>query len=460
MTLRSVLIANRGEIAVRIIRAAKALGLRTVLAHSIADKESLAAQLADETVEIGPPAAKKSYLNIEAVVNAAKASKVDAVHPGYGFLAENAEFADAVAAAGIVFVGPSAEAIRLLGDKVMARQVAALAGVPTVPGSDGRVTNLDEAIAIAARIGFPVMIKAAAGGGGRGIRIVGDAEEFARQFPQASSEAAAAFGDGGLYIEKVIERARHVEVQILGDGDNVVHCYERECSLQRRRQKVWEEAPAVGLPDDVRQRLCASAVALGRAVGYSGAGTVEYLYDDATNEFYFIEVNTRIQVEHPVTEMITGIDLVQEMLKIAGGAKLSVTQDDVRIQGHAIECRINAEDPHKGFMPAPGTIERLAVPDGEGIRFDTLLFEGYAVPPFYDSLLGKLIVRGETRADCLARLREALDGLVITGIPTTIPLHAALARDASVADGRTHTRFLEPWLESDFAQLARAREDA
>jgi acetyl-CoA carboxylase biotin carboxylase subunit len=460
MTLRSVLIANRGEIAVRIIRAAKALGLRTVLAHSIADKESLAAQLADETVEIGPPAAKKSYLNIEAVVNAAKSSNVDAVHPGYGFLAENAEFAEAVTTAGIVFVGPSADAIRLLGDKVMARQVAALAGVPTVPGSDGRVTDLDAAIVIANQIGFPVMIKAAAGGGGRGIRIVGDADEFARQFPQASSEAAAAFGDGGLYIEKVIERARHVEVQILGDGTDVVHCYERECSLQRRRQKVWEEAPAVGLPDDVRQRLCASAVALGRAVGYSGAGTVEYLYDDATSAFYFIEVNTRIQVEHPVTEMITGIDLVQEMLKIAGGARLSVTQDDIRIEGHAIECRINAEDPHKGFMPAPGTIEQLAVPDGEGIRFDTLLFEGYAVPPFYDSLLGKLIVRGETRADCLARLREALDRLVITGIPTTIPLHAALARDASVADGRTHTRFLEPWLESDFAQLARAREDA
>ncbi|XUM19898.1 acetyl-CoA carboxylase biotin carboxylase subunit [Bradyrhizobium oligotrophicum S58] len=460
MTLRSVLIANRGEIAVRIIRAAKALGLRTVLAHSVADAGSLAAQLADATVEIGPPAAKKSYLNIEAVVNAAKASRVDAVHPGYGFLAENAEFAEAVTAAGIVFVGPSAEAIRLLGDKVMARQVAALAGVPTVPGSDGRVTDLDAAITIASRIGFPVMIKAAAGGGGRGIRIVGDAGEFARQFPQASSEAAAAFGDGGLYIEKVIERARHVEVQILGDGENIVHCFERECSLQRRRQKVWEEAPAVGLPDDVRERLCASAVALGRAVGYSGAGTVEYLYDDASREFYFIEVNTRIQVEHPVTEMITGIDLVQEMLKIAGGAKLSVGQDDIRIQGHAIECRINAEDPYKSFMPAPGTIERLAVPDGEGIRFDTLLFEGYAVPPFYDSLLGKLIVRGETRADCLARLRGALDALVITGIPTTIPLHAALARDASVADGRTHTRFLEPWLETDFAQLARAREDA
>ncbi|BAM91384.1 acetyl CoA carboxylase, biotin carboxylase subunit [Bradyrhizobium oligotrophicum S58] len=460
MTLRSVLIANRGEIAVRIIRAAKALGLRTVLAHSTADAGSLAAQLADETVEIGPPAAKKSYLNIDAVVNAAKSAKVDAVHPGYGFLAENAEFADAVTAAGIVFVGPSADAIRLLGDKVMARQVAALAGVPTVPGSDGRVTDLDEAIAIAARIGFPVMIKAAAGGGGRGIRIVGDADEFARQFPQASSEAAAAFGDGGLYIEKVIERARHVEVQILGDGTDVVHCYERECSLQRRRQKVWEEAPAIGLPDDVRQRLCASAVALGRAVGYSGAGTVEYLYDDATSEFYFIEVNTRIQVEHPVTEMITGLDLVQEMLKIAGGATLSVTQDDIRIQGHAIECRINAEDPYKGFMPAPGRITQLVVPDGEGIRFDTLLFEGYDVPPFYDSLLGKLIVRGHDRADCLARLRAALDGLAITGIPTTIPLHAALARDPSVTDGCTHTRFLEPWLETDFAQLARAREDA
>ncbi|MGC2775728.1 MAG: acetyl-CoA carboxylase biotin carboxylase subunit [Bradyrhizobium sp.] len=460
MTLRSVLIANRGEIAVRIIRAAKALGLRTVLAHSVADKDSLAAQLADETIDIGPPAAKKSYLNIESVVNAAKAAKVDAVHPGYGFLAENAEFADAVIAAGIIFVGPSAEAIRLLGDKVMARQVAALAGVPTVPGSDGRVTDLDEAIAIATRIGFPVMVKAAAGGGGRGIRIVGDADEFARQFPQASSEAAAAFGDGGLYIEKVIERARHIEVQILGDGKDVVHCFERECSLQRRRQKVWEEAPAVGLPDDVRQRLCASAVALGRAVGYSGAGTVEYLYDDATREFYFIEVNTRIQVEHPVTEMITGLDLVQEMLRIAGGARLSVSQDDIRVHGHAIECRINAEDPHKGFMPAPGTIETLVVPDGEGIRFDTLLFEGYAVPPFYDSLLGKLIVRGADRADCLARLRTALDGLVITGIPTTTPLHAALARDASVRDGRIHTRFLEPWLETDFAQLARTRENA
>jgi acetyl-CoA carboxylase biotin carboxylase subunit len=358
------------------------------------------------------------------------------------------------------FVGPSGDAIRLLGDKVMARTVAVKAGVPTVPGSDGRVADLAEAVTIASDIGFPVMVKAAAGGGGRGIRIAHDAEEFARLFPQASAEAAAAFGDGGLYLEKVIERARHIEVQILGDGENFLHCFERECSLQRRRQKVWEEAPAIGLPDDVRSRLCESAVALARQVGYSGAGTVEYLYDDATQGFYFIEVNTRIQVEHPVTEMVSGIDLMQAMLRIAGGEKLSLRQGDIRIHGHAIECRINAEDPYKNFMPWPGRIEQLRVPEGEGIRFDTMLFEGYQVPPFYDSLLGKLIVHGADRADCLARLQSALQALVITGIPTTIPLHAALASDQSVADGRIHTRFLEPWLETDFAALKRAREDA
>ncbi|KQT28419.1 MULTISPECIES: acetyl-CoA carboxylase biotin carboxylase subunit [unclassified Bradyrhizobium] len=460
MKIRSVLVANRGEIAVRIIRAAKALGLRTVQVYSQADAQSLAVQLADEAIEIGPPAAMKSYLNIEAVLAAAKAAGVDAVHPGYGFLAENADFADAVTAAGMTFVGPSGQAIRLLGDKVMARQVAEKAGVPTVPGSEGRVTDLSEAAVIASRIGFPVMLKAAAGGGGRGIRIVDGVEAFERQFPQASAEAAAAFGDGGLYIEKVIERARHIEVQILGDGENFVHCFERECSLQRRRQKVWEEAPAVGLPQDVRARLCESAVALARAVGYSGAGTVEYLYDDATQQFYFIEVNTRIQVEHPVTEMITGLDLVQEMLRISGGQKLSVRQEDIRIKGHAIECRINAEDPSKNFMPWPGTVETLSVPNGCGIRFDTLLFPGYAVPPFYDSLLGKLIVHDDGRASCLDKLRNALDRLVITGIPTTIPLHSALAADPQVRAGRTHTRFLEHWLETDFAALTCAKEEA
>jgi acetyl-CoA carboxylase biotin carboxylase subunit len=449
--IRSVLIANRGEIAVRIIHAAKALGIRTVQVHSGADADMLAVKLADEAVNIGPPAAKKSYLNIEAVVAAAKTAGVDAIHPGYGFLSENADFAEAVAAAGIVFVGPDAAAIRLLGDKVAAREVAATAGVPTVPGSGGRVGDLAAATAVVEHIGFPVMIKAAAGGGGRGIRIVDNMDEFARQFPQASAEAAAAFGDGGLYVEKVIERARHVEVQILGDGENFVHCFERECSLQRRRQKVWEEAPAVGLSPEVRGRLCDSAVALARAVHYRGAGTVEYLYDDVTHQFYFIEVNTRIQVEHPVTEMTTGLDLVQEMLRIAGGEKLSVRQEDIASGGHAVECRINAEDPYRNFMPHPGLVSALEAPQGEGVRFDTMLYPGYTVPPFYDSLLGKLIVHGRDRADCLAKLRVALDGLRIEGIPTTVPLHAALAVDPDVAAGRFHTRFLEGWLESRFA---------
>jgi acetyl-CoA carboxylase biotin carboxylase subunit len=460
VNIRSVLIANRGEIAVRIIGAAKALGLRTVQAYSQADANSLAVRLADEVVEIGPPAAKKSYLNAEAILAAAAATKVDAIHPGYGFLSENADFADAVVGAGLIFVGPAGAAIRLLGDKVAARQVAAKAGVPTVPGSNGRVADLAEGRALAADIGFPLMIKAAAGGGGRGIRIVQTMAEFEQQFPQASAEAAAAFGDGGLYVEKVIEKARHVEVQILGDGVNFVHCFERECSLQRRRQKVWEEAPAAMLPKAVKERLCASAVALARSVGYSGAGTVEYLYDEATQDFYFIEVNTRIQVEHPVTEMITGLDLVQEMLRIAGGQSLSIKQSDIVATGHAIECRINAEDPYRNFMPWPGVVEKLEAPAGEGLRFDTLLFDGYAVPPFYDSLLGKLIVHGETRDDCLIRLRAALRSLKIVGIPTTIPLHAALCADADVAAGRFHTRFLEHWLETKFVAPVGGKEVA
>ena len=451
MTIRSVLVANRGEIAVRVIRAAKALGMRTVQVHSAADADMLAVKLADEAVNIGPPAPKKSYLNIEAVISAAKATGVDAVHPGYGFLSENGDFADAVVNAGLVFIGPSGDAIRLLGDKVAARKVAAKAGVPTVPGSDGRLDDLDAAKAVVEKTGFPVMIKASAGGGGRGIRIVNSIAELENQFPQASAEAAAAFGDGGLYMEKVITKARHVEVQILGDGENFVHCFERECSLQRRRQKVWEEAPSFLLPADVREKLCASAVALAREVKYRGAGTVEYLYDEDAQEFYFIEVNTRIQVEHPVTEMITGIDLVQEMIKVCGGASLSVKQEDIKVHGHAIECRINAEDPAKGFMPAPGLVTTLKVPEGEGIRFDTMLYEGYTVPPFYDSLLGKLIVWAETRDACLARLKTALEGLVVEGVPTTIPLHLALATDDHVRRGDFHTRFLEPWLESDFA---------
>ncbi|SCM76475.1 acetyl-CoA carboxylase, biotin carboxylase subunit [uncultured Pleomorphomonas sp.] len=454
MTIRSVLVANRGEIAVRIIRAAKLLGIRTVQAHSAADRDMLAVRLADEAVEIGPPAAARSYLNIAAVVDAALKTGVDAVHPGYGFLAENAAFARAVEAAGLVFVGPTPEAIELLGDKVEARKVAASAGVPTVPGSDGRIDDIGAAETVIARTGFPVMIKAAAGGGGRGIRVVGDLEEFRRLFPQASSEAKAAFGDGGLYVEKLVERARHIEVQILGDGSDVVHCYERECSLQRRRQKVWEEAPSFVLPADVRERLCASAVALAKAVSYRGAGTVEFLYDEETGAYYFLEVNTRIQVEHPVTEMITGIDLVAEMFRIAGGKSLSIRQSDIILTGHAVECRINAEDPYRNFMPGPGVVGRLVVPEGEGIRFDSMLYEGYAVPPFYDSLLGKLVVHGKDRGDCLARLRTALAGLVIEGLPTTIPLHQALARDSVVERAAFHTRFLEGWLENEFAAPA------
>jgi acetyl-CoA carboxylase, biotin carboxylase subunit len=459
MTIRSVLIANRGEIAVRIIGAAKALGIRTVQAHSVADADMLAVRLADAAVCIGPPAAAKSYLDIKAVVAAAVATGVDAVHPGYGFLAENAAFADAVEAAGLTFIGPSGDTIRLLGDKVAARQVASAAGVPTVPGSGGRIADVGAAREIVEELGFPVLIKAAAGGGGRGIRPAADLGEFEQVFSQASAEALAAFGDGGLYVEKLIARARHVEVQILGDGENVVHCHERECSLQRRRQKVWEEAPATMLAASVRQSMCGSAVSLAKSVGYRGAGTVEFLYDEEAGVYYFIEVNTRIQVEHPVTEMITGLDLVAQMFRIAGGEALALKQEDIAVRGHAIEVRINAEDPSQNFRPWPGQVETLTVPQGPDIRFDTMLYVGYTVPPFYDSLLGKLIVHGETRAAALATLTRALDELLITGLPTTIPLHQALVRDACVAAGSFHTKFLETWLQTDFAAKAAQSEE-
>jgi acetyl-CoA carboxylase biotin carboxylase subunit len=453
MKITKLLVANRGEIAVRVIRAARELGLKTVQVHSAADVDSLPVHLADEAVNIGPPHAAKSYLNIEAILNAAKATGADAVHPGYGFLAENASFADAVTAAGLVFVGPSGDAIRTMGDKVAARLAAMKAGVPCVPGSDGSVDDPAEARRIARLIGFPVMIKAAAGGGGRGIRIAHSLEEFEALMPQASAEAKAAFGDGGLYIEKVIERARHIEVQILADGKNVVHCFERECSLQRRRQKVWEEAPSAVLPERIRQDLCASAVSLAAATHYRGAGTLEFLYDDSTEAFYFIEMNTRIQVEHPVTEMITGIDLVREMIRVCGGEPLRYRQEDVKRRGHAIEVRINAEDPAKNFMPAPGTIEALRVPGGPGTRFDTMMFAGYQVPPFYDSLLGKLIVWDETREGAIARMERALDELEVKGLATTKSLHKLLASDPQVLASDIHTRWLEPWLEQNAHRL-------
>ncbi|MGY4154691.1 acetyl-CoA carboxylase biotin carboxylase subunit [Bradyrhizobium sp. USDA 4461] len=454
MAIKKLLIANRGEIAVRIIRAARDLGIATVQVYSKADKDSLAVRLADEAIDIGPPQASKSYLNQATILAAAQSTGADAIHPGYGFLAENAEFAAAVEAAGLVFVGPTAQSIRLMGDKVAAREAAASAGVPTVPGSQGRLESADAAFALVETTGFPVMIKAAAGGGGRGIRIARSAEEFHHLMPQAQAEALAAFGDGGLYVEKLIEGARHIEVQVLGDGHDVIHCFERECSLQRRRQKVWEEAPSPSLTQAVREKLCTSAVALAKAVNYRGAGTLEYLYDDRTGEFYFLEMNTRIQVEHPVTEMITGIDLVREMIRIAGGEPLRIRQEEVRVSGHSIEVRINAEDPARNFLPNPGTVSGLGVPGGDGVRFDSMLYQGYTVPPFYDSLLGKLIVHDKDRPSAIAKLERALAELNVDGIFTTKPLHQALARDADVKAGRFHTAWLEPWLESHAAALA------
>ncbi|HWL68917.1 MAG TPA: acetyl-CoA carboxylase biotin carboxylase subunit [Geminicoccus sp.] len=453
MSFDSILIANRGEIALRINRAAKSLGLKVIQAHSKADADSLPVRLADQAVEIGPPQAAKSYLAIPNIIEAAKASGAGAVHPGYGFLAENAEFAAAVEAAGMVFVGPKPETIATMGDKVKAREAAAAAGVPVVPGSEGRIDGLEAAKAAAAAIGYPLLIKASAGGGGRGIRIVRSDDELAQQLSTAQGEAKAAFGDGGVYLEAFIDRARHVEVQILGDGQDAIHAYERECSLQRRRQKVWEEAPSPSLDEATREELCASAVRLARHVGYRGAGTLEYLYDENRRAFYFIEMNTRIQVEHPVSEMVTGLDLVAAMIEIARGKPLPVTQDQVRLSGHAIECRINAEDPARNFMPGPGTISGLRVPEGPGLRFDSHLFEGYLVPPFYDSLLGKLIVHGSDRTEALARLTGALDGLAVEGVPTTRALHQALAADPEVRAGRFDTNFLERWLEERAATL-------
>ena len=458
MAINTLLVANRGEIAVRIVRAARELGMRTVVAHSAADGDSLAVRLADGGVEIGPPPASKSYLNVEAILAAAQECGADAIHPGYGFLAENADFADAVEAAGLIFVGPEGAAIRLMGDKVAAREAAAKAGVPTVTGSSGRIDSPDRARALVARIGFPVLIKAAAGGGGRGIRVANDEAEFERLVPQASTEARSAFGDGGIYVEKFIPQARHIEVQVLGDGETVVHCFERECSLQRRRQKVWEEAPAMSLSEPVRQALCACAVSLARSVRYRGAGTLEFLYDDSTEAFHFLEMNTRIQVEHPVTECITGIDLVREMLKVAGGEPLRLRQEDITANGHAIECRINAEDPANGFLPAPGVVESLVTPGGPGVRFDTMLYPGCAIPPFYDSLLGKLVVWDDSRANALRRLARALVELELSGVKTTKPLHQALAADRDVRSASIHTEFLEQWLEREARSLGAHRE--
>ena len=452
-SFNSLLVANRGEIAVRIFRAARELGIRTIAVYSEADKDSLHVQMADHAVLIGPPQAAKSYLKVDAILSAAASTGAQAIHPGYGFLSENADFADAVRSAGMVFVGPSGDTIRTMGDKASARQAAMRAGVPVVPGSIGLVNDIANAKHEARHIGYPVMIKATAGGGGRGIRVCEDEAALEQQWPVAQAEALAAFGNGDAYLERFIGRARHIEVQILGDGTHTVHLFERECSLQRRRQKVWEEAPSPSLDDKTRRALCESAVRLADSVGYSGAGTLEYLYDDATHEFFFIEMNTRIQVEHPITEAITGVDLVREMISIAAGNPLSIQQSDIAFRGAAIEVRINAEDPAKNFSPQLGTLGELVWPGGPGIRVDSLLYSGYKVSPYYDSLLAKLIVSAETREAAIARLERALSEMKLGGLKTTTALHVELARDEQVRRAQYHTGFLERWLEENAGKL-------
>lgn len=442
MAIQRVLIANRGEIAVRIIRASKRLGLETVQVVSDADRDSLPARMADRAFVIGPAAAAKSYLNINALLMTALALKADAIHPGYGFLSESAEFAAACAENGLTFIGPTADNIARMGNKIEARKVADEAGVPTLPGSH-KIASADDAARIATETGLPVMLKAAAGGGGRGMKIVRDPAVLKETFRQASAEANAAFGDGSLYLERFVANARHVEVQVLGDKHgNVVHLGERDCSSQRRHQKLVEEAPAPLIVEELRQGLLKAATDLTKAIGYVGAGTVEFLVDPATGDFYFLEMNTRIQVEHPVSEMITGIDLVEEQFRIANGEKLGFTQKDIAFTGHAIECRVNAESPERDFHPAPGLITRWQPPQGEGVRVDTHCFEGYRIPIFYDSMIAKLIVHGRDRDDAIARMKAALADFEIGGIETTIPFVTKIIENGGFASGAVSTELV------------------
>ncbi|MCG8155639.1 acetyl-CoA carboxylase biotin carboxylase subunit [Brenneria goodwinii] len=446
--IKKLLIANRGEIAVRIIHAAKSLGIPTVAACSDADTDALPARLADEVYILGPARADQSYLNVDALLQGARLCGADAIHPGYGFLSENADFAQAVEQAGLRFIGPTPQTIRMMGDKAVARRTAQKAGVPVVPGSTAALGNIDAALQCAEEIGYPLLIKAAAGGGGRGIRVVANAAELARDFPIAQNESNAAFGCGDVYLERFIQHARHIEVQILGDGERVIHLYERECSLQRRRQKIFEEAPSPALSPVQREAICHSALQLAQQLRYRGAGTLEYLFDEDSGEFYFIEMNTRIQVEHPVTEMVTGVDLVQWMLRIAQGEKLSLRQQDIALSGNACEMRINAEDPDRNFFPCPGVVEKLLWPQGDGIRIDSHLFSGYRIPPYYDSLLAKLVVHGPDRRQMLARAELALRQLRLTGIVTTQSLHQWLIADPRLRAGQFDTTALEEWLKA------------
>jgi acetyl-CoA carboxylase biotin carboxylase subunit len=440
-----ILIANRGEIALRVLRACKELGIATVAVHSTADADAMHVRLADESVCIGPPPSKDSYLNVPALLAACEITGAEAVHPGYGFLSENARFAEILADHNLHFIGPKAEHIRLMGDKIEAKKTAKKLGIPVVPGSDGAVGADDDAMAIARAIGFPVLVKAASGGGGRGMKVAQTADDLMLALSTAANEAKSAFGDASVYLEKYLQKPRHIEIQVLGDGrGGAIHLGERDCSLQRRHQKVWEEGPSPALDAAARNKIGLTVAKAMQQMKYLGVGTVEFLYEDG--EFYFIEMNTRIQVEHPVTEMITGIDLVREMIRIAGGEPLRYQQSDVRPSGHAIEVRINAEDGSHDFRPSPGKVTALQVPGGMGTRFDTLLYAGYAISPFYDSLLGKLIVWDTSREMALRRLGRALGELKIEGVITTAALHRYLVEAPEVRAGVFHTRWLEQWL--------------
>jgi acetyl-CoA carboxylase biotin carboxylase subunit len=439
-----ILIANRGEIALRVLRACKELGIATVAVHSTADADAMHVRLADESVCIGPPPAKDSYLNIYALVSACEITGADAVHPGYGFLSENARFAEILAEHKIHFIGPRADHIRLMGDKIEAKRTAQKLGIPVVPGSDGGIGSDAEARATAGDIGFPVLVKAAAGGGGRGMKVARSEADLGTALATARAEAKAAFGNDAVYLEKYLERPRHVEIQVLGDGKgNAIHLGERDCSLQRRHQKVWEEGPSPAINAGERDRIGETVAQAMRELEYLGVGTVEFLYEDG--KFYFIEMNTRIQVEHPVTEMITGIDLILEQVRVADDAELALSQSDVKFLGHAIECRVNAENP-VSFRPSPGKILHFHPPGGLGVRVDSAVYQGYTIPPHYDSLVGKLIVHGKTRGECLMRLKRALDEFVVDGVETTLPLFRALVREPDIVDGNYHIHWLERFL--------------
>lgn len=440
--ISSLLIANRGEIALRIIRACRELGIESVQAYSEGDQDSLPVKLADRAICIGPARSSDSYLAGQSIIGCALSFGIDAIHPGYGFLAENDQFAYDCEKQGVIFVGPSSAVICQMGNKVEARKIAKAAGVPTVPGSDDAIEDYDDVLAIAKSIGFPVLIKASAGGGGRGMRIITELEGLEDGLREAMGEAEAAFGNSAVYVEKYLTDIRHIEVQIISDGENHIHLGERDCTVQRRNQKLIEEAPSPSISDELRRLIGDYALSLCRTVGYKNAGTIEFVYDNLSGEIYFIEMNTRIQVEHPVTECVTGIDLVKEQIRIASGAKLSVRQEDVRWQGHSIECRINCEDPANGFMPIPGTVSTYVAPGGPGVRVDSHLFSGYRIPPFYDSLIAKVVTWGIDREEAIARMQRALDELKVDGVQTTQAYHKAILENEKFRSGKFNTNLI------------------